>query len=79
MGCAASPTRPRAPRATSSPTTSAPGCPARERERAATRALLNASKVEYLVIEEDRERILTEEAITELMALVAEEIDNLAG
>ncbi len=40
---------------------------------------LNASKVEELVIEKVRERILTEETITELVTLVAEEIDNLAG
>ena len=40
---------------------------------------LNASKVEDLVIEKVRERILTEETITELVTLVAEEIDNLAG
>ena len=37
-GCAASPTPPREPRAASSPTTSAPACSARERERAATGA-----------------------------------------
>ena len=40
---------------------------------------LNASKVEDLVIEKVRERILTEETITELVTLVAEEIDNIAG
>ena len=40
---------------------------------------LNATKVEDLVIEKVRERILTEETITELVTLVAEEIDNLAG
>ena len=40
---------------------------------------LNAAKVEDLVIEKVRERILTEETITELVTLVAEEIDNLAG
>ena len=40
---------------------------------------LNTAKVEDLVIEKVRERILTEETITELVTLVAEEIDNLAG
>ena len=40
---------------------------------------LNASKLEDLVIEKVRERILTEETITELVTLVAEEIDALAG
>ena len=40
---------------------------------------LNATKVEGLVIEKVRERILTEETITELVTLVAEEIDNIAG
>ena len=37
------------------------------------------SKLEDLVIEKVRERILTEETITELVTLVAEEVDNLAG
>ena len=40
---------------------------------------LNANKVEDLVVEKIRERILTEETITELVTLVAEEIDNIAG
>ncbi len=40
---------------------------------------LNAGKVEDYIIEKVRERILTEETITELVALVAEEIDALAG
>ena len=40
---------------------------------------LNAAKVEDLVIEKVRERILIEETITELVTLVADEIDNLAG
>ena len=40
---------------------------------------LNATKVEDLVIERVRERIFTEETITELVTLVAEEVDNLAG
>ena len=43
------------------------------------RTLLNAGKVEDLVVEKIRGRILTEETITELVALVAEEIDNIAG
>ena len=46
---------------------------------ACTARYLNATKVEDLVIEKVRERILTEETITELVTLVAEEIDNLAG
>ena len=40
---------------------------------------LNAAKVEDLVTEKVKERILTEETITDLVTLVAEEIDNLAG
>ena len=35
--------------------------------------------MENFIIEKVRERILTEETITELVTLVAEEIDNLAG
>ena len=51
----------------------------REGAGACTARYLNASKVEDLVIGKVRERILTEETITELVTLVAEEIDNLAG
>ena len=51
----------------------------REGAGACTARYLNASKVEDLVIEKVRERILTEETITELVTLVAEEIDNIAG
>ncbi len=51
----------------------------REGAGACTARYLNAGKVEDLVIEKVRERILTEEIITELVTLVAEEIDNLAG
>ena len=51
----------------------------REGAGACTARYLNASKVEDLVIEKVRERILTEETITELVTLVAEEIDDLAG
>ena len=51
----------------------------REGAGACTARYLNAPKVEDLVIEKVRERILTEETITELVTLVAEEIDNLAG
>ena len=40
---------------------------------------LNTAKVEDLAIEKVRERIITEETITELATLVAEEIDALAG
>ena len=51
----------------------------REGTRACTARYLNATKVEDLVIEKVRDRILTEETITELVTLAAEEIDNLAG
>ena len=51
----------------------------REGAGACTARYLNATKVEDLVIEKIRERILTEETITELVTLVAEEVDNLAG
>ena len=51
----------------------------REGAGACTARYLNATKVEDLVVEKVRERILTEETITELVTLVAEEIDNLAG
>ena len=51
----------------------------REGAGACTARYLNATKVENLVIEKVRERILTEETITELVTLVAEEIDNQAG
>ena len=40
---------------------------------------LNAEKVEEFVVEKIRERILTDETITELVTLLAEEIDTLAG
>ena len=40
---------------------------------------LNAPKVEDFVVEKIRERILTEETIVELVQLVAEEIDAMAG
>ena len=51
----------------------------REGAGACTARYLNATKVEDLVTEKVRERILTEETITELVTLVADEIDNLAG
>ena len=40
---------------------------------------LNASRVEEFVVQKIRERILTEETIVELVTLVAEEIDAMAG
>ena len=40
---------------------------------------LNAPRLEAFVVEKIRERILTEETIIELVALVAEEIDAMAG
>ena len=51
----------------------------REGAGACTARYLNATKVENLVVEKVRERILTEVTITELVTLVAEEIDALAG
>ena len=40
---------------------------------------LNATRVEDFIVEKIRERILTEETIVELVTLVAEEIDTMAG
>ena len=40
---------------------------------------LNAPRVEDFVVEKIRDRILTEETIVELVTLVAEEIDAMAG
>ena len=40
---------------------------------------LNAPRVEDFIVEKIRERILTEETIVELVTLVAEEIDAMAG
>ena len=40
---------------------------------------LNAEKVEGFIVEKIKERILTNETITELVTLVAEEVDALAG
>ena len=40
---------------------------------------LNAPKLEAFVVEKIRERILTEETIVELVTMVAEEIDAMAG
>ena len=40
---------------------------------------LNAPRIEDFVVEKIRERILTEETIVELVTLVAEEIDAMAG
>ena len=40
---------------------------------------LNAPRLEAFVVEKIRERILTEETIVELVTLVAEEIDTMAG
>ena len=44
-----------------------------------TARYLNAPRVEDFVVEKIRERILTEETIVELVQLVAEEIDAMAG
>ena len=76
--CAAGPTEPREPRAASSAyyicgtlfTEGAGTCTAR---------YLNAPRLEAFVVEKIRERILTEETIVELVTMVAEEIDVMAG
>ncbi len=44
-----------------------------------TARYLNAPRVEEFIVEKIRERILTEETIVELVQLVAEEIDAMAG
>ena len=46
---------------------------------ASDKSYLNATKLEDFIIGKVRERILTEETITELVTLVAEEIDVVAG
>ena len=46
---------------------------------ASDKSYLNATKLEDFIIGKIRERILTEETITELVTLVAEEIDVVAG
>ncbi len=51
----------------------------REGAGACTARYLNATKVEDFIIGKKRERILTEETITELVTLVAEEIGALSG
>ena len=51
----------------------------REGAGSCTGRYLNAEKVEDYIVHKVRERILTEETITELVTLVAEEIDALAG
>ena len=51
----------------------------REGAGACTARYLNTSKLEDFVIGKVKERILTEETITELVTLVAEEIDVVAG
>ena len=51
----------------------------REGAGTCTARYLNAPKVEEFVVEKIRERILNEETIVELVTLVAEEIDAMAG
>ena len=51
----------------------------REGAGTCTARYLNAHRVEKFVVEKIRERILTEETIVELVTLVAEEIDAMAG
>ena len=49
------------------------------RRRTCSARYLNAPRVEDFVVEKIRERILTEETIVELVTLVAEEVDAMAG
>ena len=51
----------------------------REGAGACSAPYLNAPRVEDFVVEKIKERILTEETIVELVTLVAEEIDAMAG
>ena len=51
----------------------------REGAGTCTARYLNAPRVENFVVEKIRERILTEETIVELVTLVAEEVDAMAG
>ena len=51
----------------------------REGAGTCTARYLNAPRVEDFVVEKIRDRILTEETIVELVTLVAEEIDAMAG
>jgi hypothetical protein len=51
----------------------------REGAGTCTARYLNAPRVEDFVVEKIRERIMTEETIVELVHLVAEEIDAMAG
>lgn len=66
------------PRAVSSPTTV---CNTLHREGAGTcqARYLNAARVEEFVVQKIKERIFTGETITELVTLVAEEVDAMAG
>ncbi len=51
----------------------------REGAGACSARYLNAPRVEDFIVEKIRERVLTEETIVELVTLVAEEIDAMAG
>ena len=51
----------------------------REGAGACTARYLNAPRVEEFIVRKVRERILTDETVTELVTLVAEEIDAMAG
>ena len=55
------------------------GTLAREGAGTCSARYLNAPRLEAFVVEKIRERILTEETIVELVTLVAEEIDKVAG
>ena len=51
----------------------------REGAGTCTARYLNAPRVEEFIVRKVRERILTDETVTELVTLVAEEIDAMAG
>ena len=51
----------------------------REGAGACTARYLNAPRVEEFIVRKVRDRILTDETVTELVTLVAEEIDAMAG
>ena len=51
----------------------------REGAGTCTARYLNADKTETFILDKIKERILTDEVITELVTLVAEEIDAMAG
>ena len=77
-GVCGRPTRPREPRAASSPTTSAAPCSGRGAGTCSAR-YLNAPRLETFVGGEDQGEDTERETIVALVTLVAEEIDAMAG